>query len=771
MNEPVIIGSVARFSFFGEGVLRMEYAPDGKFEERPSVHVIARPDPDLIQVERDGSVYVLRGQGVTVRYFPDGMPFSQSNLAVFAASGNLLWFPGKVDQENLGGVHTSMDCVQRGIIPRGVHSATTAYHENSNRWQLWSYVFGPGGATTPDAHYNGRLLTLEQLLALHPVESLPPHVQELVREREKYPPGLLSRSGYFLFNDSNSPVIDPVADWAADRGAPEKLDYYLFAYGRDYAKALRDYRRLFGPTPLLSRYSLGLWYSRYPTFQESRLRELVGEFAAHGLPLDVMVLDLEWHRHGWYGYEWDRNHIPDPEGFLAFLHEQGIFATLNLHPNSIPVEDARLEKFLCEAGIDPQTAESQTCEARGSRVFRGFEFGNRRHAEAFLNVFLRPVEKAGCDFWWIDGDVPCLSVPVEQQFWTNHVFYRDAEKNAPNRRPMIFSRSPGFGSHRYPFHFTGDTYSQWEVLHSQVEYTLRAGHMGLSSVTHDIGGHMHEFDYLDSEMYARWVQFGVLSPIVRLHSAGGGERIPWNYGEKVFESIRTALRLRMELLPYLYTLAHEAHATCLPICRSNCLANPDWEKGYDIWDSYYIGDRIYAAPIVTPGNFRKVTLPPGGWYFAQTGERISSNGTEPHSIVALVTDIPPHYYRAGKLIVKQPYAQRAASLPETLVVEIYADDFVSDFFDLYEDDGVSRAYRAGGSAVTRFSVTGTKDELTLEIGAVCGNFEGLLRQRRYEIRVVGWDGWKPVQLEPLPVHSIQQIHLRRTPSSVTINGR
>ena len=757
MSEQRVIVGKARFSLLSDGLVRMEYAPDGRFEDRPSFRALARPAAgSFAAVTREGEWACLKSPRMTVRYRADGQPFSSANLQVLdPASDRLVWTPGQVDRENLGGAHLSMDCIQRGVIPQGVHPATTDYHENSSRWQLWLHMFNPDGSTEPDAHYKGEARSLEQLLAMRPLESFQPRIQALIRERGKYPPGLLSRAGYFLFNDSNSPVLDPASGWIENRGAAGALDYYLFVYGRDFAGALRDYRLLFGATPLVPRYSLGLWYSRYPTFNEPQLRDLIDEFEKQDLPLDVLVLDLEWHQRGWFGYDWDQNHIHDPDGFLKYLRGQGIHVTLNLHPSGVPVEDSRFKQFVEAAGIevDPKRMNPNL------PVYHGYEFGVRRQADAYMNVMLKPVEQQGVDFWWMDGDVPCPSVEADSQFWTNHVFQRHIDRELPDRRSMVFSRSAGLGSHRYPFHFTGDTFCHWEVLRSQVEYTLRAGHIGQSFITHDIGGHICDHRLMDADLYCRWVQFGVLSPIVRLHSSGGGERLPWLYGDRAMKCFQTALRFRMELLSYLYTLAQESSETCMPICRSNCLVQPDWACGYEIWDSYYLGDRIYATPITAPGTVRKVVLPPGAWYCGRTGERIESDGQTEFTIIASVLEKPPHYIRAGTLLVKQPYMHRAARLPESLIVEIYADAVVNNTFELYEDDGLSRAHDRGAFARTKFTVIGTPERLKLEIRTASGRFEGQPRTRSYEIRVIGAREPKVIKIPEWPIDQPQMIEL------------
>ena len=729
-----VVGNKARFAVLADGVVRMEYSATGCFEDRRSVRVVCRPEPlPFESVRQEGDETVMTGGRVAIRFRDDGTPFSKDNLVVAqAGTGETIWRPGQVDDRNLGAVHQAMDVVQRGIIPSGVHAATTDYHANGSDFLLWNYAFDPHGESVPGVHYSGGLQTLEQVLKTRPFDELPPRLRSLLRERSKYPPGLLSRAGYFLFNDSGSPVFDPAGDWPKNRQQPDSLDYYFFCYGTRYREALLDYRTLFGASPLPPRYSLGLWYSRYPTFDEPGLRDLIRCFENHGIPLDVLVLDLEWHLRGWHGFDWDTAHIHDPEGLLAHFREQKIHTTFNVHPGGVPVHDSRFKAFIREAGLTPP----QIIPQRKDQTFRAFDLADKRHAVAFMDVLHKPVQQQGVDFWWIDGDAPVKALAVDRQLWTNHVYWKNIQEELPDRRPMIFSRAAGFGSHRYPFHFTGDTYSQWEVLKSQVEFTARAGHIGLSFITHDIGGHMCEFDMVDPELYCRWVQFGALSPMFRLHSSNGGERRPWLYGQKVLESFKTAIRLRMELLPTLYSLARESHATGMPICRSAALARPEWEQGYAIWDSYFLGERIYCAPILNAGGTRDVILPEGVWYDAIQNRFVRGDGRGALPLVAGVTQLPPHYVQAGSVIVKQPYQLKASMLPDTLILECYLDG--SDTHHeavLYEDDGESRAYRDGSFTQTCFSLkSGACPEL--RIGA-CKNGTPLLENRSYILRVYG----------------------------------
>lgn len=734
MAEPdpmeLICGN-ARFTCLAPGVVRMEYSLSARFEDRPTVRVLPRPPAvPFAAVERDGDAWLLRTPRLTLRYTPDARPFHAGNLVATDPAGARLWVPGQVDHQNLGGAHLGMDNMSRRTIPHGVHPAGTSLHPNNTIADLWTYIgFADGVAL---AHERYEAWHLEQILATNPFEKLQPHIQRVVTERAKYPPGILSRAGYFLYDDSDSMALG-ADDWLAAR-PPGGSDWYLFAYGRDFAQALRDLALVFGRTPLPPRYSFGCWYSRYPTFDQQGLETLVADFAKHQLPLDVLVLDLEWHQRGWYGFDWDRKHIPDPDGLLDFLRQRQIHTTFNIHPNGVPVDDSRFPEYVKRAGIDYDESKIGS-----DRIFYGVNAADRRNAEAFLDVLHLPVQKQGLDYWWIDGQIGVGDAPVDRQLWTNHVYFESARRTLPDRRPMIFSRAGGFGTQRYPFHFTGDTWCQWEVLQSQVEYTCRAGHLGRSFITHDIGGHMSPGTFVDPELYCRWVQFGALSPLFRLHSSKGGERRPWVYGEVELNCFRTALRLRMELLPYLYTLARASHDTGLPMCRSACLQLPDWEPGYTLWDSYFLGERIFVTPLVAAGDAREVVLPPGDWWCGMDGKRVSSDGFTRFPKLAILEKAPLHWLRAGTVLVKQPYATRASAVPGELIVELYPlGRATSSTFELYEDDGASREWETGSCARTCFTTTeGADGGLVLAIGAAAGAFRGQPKSRSYEIRVFG----------------------------------
>ncbi len=738
-NHAVRADNAIRFSCLSSGVVRIEYSPSGVFEDRRSIRALTRPDPvEFMDIREVDNILTLdTGQFILSYAVGAGKLSDETLCAVAPGAKTPFWRHGQVDNTNLGGVHLSMDCVNREIIPEGVHEATSELYDNGSPHQLWRYRWALTGGNEQSAinadNYKG--MSLADVAALLAPGQRPENLDNLLKGRSKYPPGLLSKAGYFLFDDSAGAVYDPEKKWLAPRNAAAGAkDLYLFYYGGDYRGALADYCLVFGHVPLIPRYSLGSWYSRFPTFDESGLRELIDEYEKHDLPLDVLVLDLEWHKYGWRGFDWDTNHIYDPEGFLSFLRDKQIHTTFNVHPDGVPYEDSHFEEFIRRAAIEVDEARR-----RDGGVFRDFDTSIRRHADAFMDACHKPIQDQGVDFWWIDGACPVdPKHGVDRQLWTNHVYKTHMEQNYADRRPMIFSRTSGFGSHRYPFHFTGDTFSHWEVLKSQVEYTLRAGHIGQSFITHDIGGHLHDYEKLDPELYCRWVQWGALSPAFRLHSSAGGERRPYAYEEKALVCVQRALQLRMELIPYLYTLAWESATDGMPMCRSCCLEQPWRLSGFDVWDSYFLGDRIYAAPVLTPGNVRTVLLPPGAWYRYGEREMLQADGVATRPFRATSQEAPLHFCKAGSILVKQQYTLRAATIPERMIIEAYsAPDSFIDEFELYEDDGMSQLWLTGAMAHTSFSLAQEPNTMAVTIAPCQGSFTGMPHRRSYELRVIG----------------------------------
>ncbi|CAI4213892.1 unnamed protein product [Parascedosporium putredinis] len=293
----------------------------------------------------------------------------------------------------------------------------------------------------------------------------------------------------------------------------DRIDGYLFHYGHDYKGAIESYYAISGKQPVIPRWCLGNWWSRYFAYSADEYLALMDEFQKHEVPLSVAVVDMDWHvvkgdhvpHVGWTGYTWNKSLFPDPEGFTGALHDRGLKITLNDHPHAgIHHHEEVYEELSRALGHDT---------AHKAPVL--FDPTSPEFMHAYFNVVHRKLEEQGCDFWWIDWQQgPYTRIPGIDPLWLlNHFQFLDLERKQGAGEALVFSRYAGPGSHRYPVGFSGDTHMTWSSLQFQPEFTATAANIGYGWWSHDIGGHME--GYRDDELAARWVQFGTFSPIMR----------------------------------------------------------------------------------------------------------------------------------------------------------------------------------------------------------------------------------------------------------------
>ena len=511
-------------------------------------------------------------------------------------------------------------------------------------------------------------------------------------------------------------------------------DLYLFAYGHRYLDALKDFYHLCGETPMLPRFALGNWWSRYYKYTEESYMELMERFDQEQIPFSVAVIDMDWHLvdidpkygTGWTGYTWNREFFPDPERFLKKLHDRGMKTTLNLHPaDGIRGFEDCYPQMAEAMGLDPEKEEPVN-----------FDIANPDFLEAYLEKTLHPLEEEGVDFWWVDWQQGTNSKMegLDPLWMLNHYHFLDSARNG--KRPMTFSRYAGPGSHRYPVGFSGDTLITWESLDFQPYFTSTASNIGYGWWSHDIGGHM--LGYKNDEMEARWYQFGVFSPINRLHSSSSefNGKEPWRFKKEVHDTMCEFLRLRHRLLPYLYTMNHRAWAEGEPICQPMYYAYPENWDAYGRKNEYFFGSELIAAPVTTARieNLNvaktKVWLPEGLWFdfFTDTVYQGGRNQNMYRSI-----DQIPVLAKAGAILpmTDEIRAIDTEKNPEELTVRVYPG--ADNSFTLYEDDNITEGYRQGICAVTEMNLNWQEKTFTIKPSA--GDLTLLPEQRTWKIEL------------------------------------
>ncbi len=340
------------------------------------------------------------------------------------------------------------------------------------------------------------------------------------------------------------------------------------------------------------------------------------------------------------------------------------------------------------------------------------------------------------DFWWIDWQQGTNSriEGLDPLWMLNHYHFLDSGRDG--KRPMTFSRYAGPGSHRYPVGFSGDTLITWESLDFQPYFTSTASNIGYGWWSHDIGGHM--LGYKNDEMEARWYQFGVFSPVNRLHSSSSefNGKEPWRFKKEVHDTMCDFLRLRHRLMPYLYTMNHRAWEKGEPICQPMYYQYPENFTAYGQKNEYFFGSELVAAPVTTPRirglnvACTKVWLPEGMWFdfFTDTVYRGGRNLNMYRTI-----DEIPVLAKAGAIVpmTERIQATEAESNPDELTIRVYPG--ADNTFVLYEDDNVSEDYRKGICACTEMKLDWT--EKTFTVSPVRGELSLLPVRRTWKIEL------------------------------------
>lgn len=546
-------------------------------------------------------------------------------------------------------------------------------------------------------------------------------------------PGLVSRSGWSVYDDSQSLVFNNDG-WLENRNSPSgTVDLYFFGYGRDFNQCIIDFQTISGKPPILPRFALGNWWSKYWAYHQDELVALMREFQENGIPLSVCIVDMDWHivntgneSSGWTGYTWNTTLFPDPKGFIGQIHAMGLKTALNLHPASgIYPHEAQYEQMAIQLGIDPQSKQPIP-----------FNIADPDFASAYFSILHHPLEEMGVDFWWIDwqqGKDSSLK-GLDPLFWLNHLHFFDLARDGI-KRPFIFSRWSGLGNQRYPIGFSGDTLVTWKSLQFQPYFTATAANVGYGWWSHDIGGHMGGVE--EPELYLRWLQYGVFSPVLRLHSTNSAyhERRPSAYDAETERLAIKAFRLRHALIPYLYTAAWRNHQEGILPIRPMYHLYPNEGDAYQCPGQYTFGSELIAAPITTPCHQdtrlsrQLVWLPEGDWFDFFTGEAYSGGGW--YAIYGDLERIPV-FAKAGGIVPLSPKTgQAGVDLPESLIIKVFPA--ASNQYSLYEDDGETQNYLKGDFALTNMHLKWLGNKLTFTIDPVQEKPELLPSERAYSL--------------------------------------
>lgn len=713
-EKAVVIEANARFTVLTDRLIRMEWAEDGTFEDRASLAIVNRnlPVPSF-KVIRNGESLTIMTSAVTLTYTGSD-PFCEGNLKVaFKLNGHMqVWYPGKDDDANLLGTSRTLDkCKGFGQL-------------------------NPGD----------------------PMEA-----------------GILSRDGWAIVDESTRHVFQKDestwGEWVTPRPKGKRIDWYIFAYGHDYTSALADFTRIAGKIPLPPKYAFGYWWSRYWKYSDEEFLALGREFRERRIPIDIMVIDMDWHytypltrektpkddvgqRFGWTGYTWNRDYFADPEGFLADVHSLGLKTSLNIHPalGIDPREDC-YDRFVADYISRTDDYDGPQGYRNGAhRVRVPFRMSQQEWADAYFDSVIHPIEDQGVDFWWLDWQQWRESEYVEglnNTFWLNWTFFNDKVRQGVSEgkdadRPMIYHRWGGLGSHRYQLGFSGDTYDTWEVLAFLPYFTATASNVGYGYWGHDIGGHMQLVKRpTEAEMMTRWIQYGVFTPIFKTHSNNSSrmERRIWAFPEH-YEYMKDAIELRYALSPYIYDMARKAYDTGVSICRPLYYSHPESDEAYEWKEEFMFGDNILATVLCQPLDTltgkteRKMWFPTGADWYDMAHKKMHKGGSVKTLYYGI--DENPWYVKSGTMIPLAAEGIQSLQEHNSDLRLFIAPGVGSSVYKHYEDDGISQSYEEEHS-ITEFKKQSNSASCVLEIGQRVGKYENMPQERNYVVIMGGLD--------------------------------
>ncbi len=547
-------------------------------------------------------------------------------------------------------------------------------------------------------------------------------------------PWLIGTSGWALFINQPAGAFDLTGPEARFTPGEPKLPLDFFVIGaREPAEVMAEFARLTGPAEMPPLWSLGYQQSHRTLASREEILSEARTFREKKLPCDTLIyLGTGFCPSGWNtghgSFTFNPSVFPDPKEMIQRLHAQHFKLALHVVIQAPKMRGTVRDKCDPAAPVEEQ-------------------------ASCYWNAH-REVFGMGVDGWWPDEGDP---LDIASRLTRNRMYWEGPQLDRPNQRPYALHRNGYAGMQRFAsFLWSGDVFSTWETLATQIPVGINTGLTGIPYWGTDIGGFVPTREFT-AELYVRWFQFGAFCPLFRSHGRAWKLRLPWgwntgdlgpseinNYGEaavpdpselhnaQVEPICRKYLELRYRLLPYLYSAVHECCETGLPIMRALWLHYPDDAAAVARGDEYLWGRDILVAPVTEKGaTSRRLYLPRGAWCDYWTNEK-QEGGREINRPVELET--MPLYVRAGTVLPVGPLKQYTAETvdePLSLVVYPGADGACT----VYEDDGLSFNYRRGDRMLLRAVWNDRSRNLSLRLTA--GSRMLPPRERKIEVRLAG----------------------------------
>ena len=543
---------------------------------------------------------------------------------------------------------------------------------------------------------------------------------------------------FFNFGASNNRF----SSFAADAG---EMNYY-FIYGNSITEVIQQFTQLTGRIEMPPLWGLGYQQCRYSYYPDKEVLNTATTFREKEIPADAIVLDIHY-MDQYKIFTWDKKRFADPHQMISDLKAKGFQIVVMCDPG-IKIEKG-YEPY--DDGVKKEVfLKYPDGENYSGQVWPGWchfpDFTNPKTRAWWAEKFKTYAEQGVEGFWNDMNEIAtwgqALPENIEFDFEGNkattrrgrNVFgfqmarstYEGAKKFLKGKRPFNLTRSAFAGIQRYAAMWTGDNVASDEHMMLGVRLVNSLGLSGVAYAGYDTGGFVGD---ASSRLYARWISIASLSPFFRTHSMiNSRDSEPWSYGEEVEQISRNYIRLRYQLLPYIYSVFYEASQQGLPVQRSMAI---DYSHEHRVYDSQYqhqylFGPNILVAPVESYKDLIKVFLPEGDWHYLYSGKVFAGNQE-------IMIECPiyklPVFIKAGSVIPTQKAGMNTSEKTNELMLHVYQGKNSSDFI-FYTDDGETYQYQQGNFA--RRKVEYNPNEKKLVIGAT----EGSLKSHYEKLRIV-----------------------------------
>ena len=592
-----------------------------------------------------------------------------------------------------------------------------------------TFRVGASFGDTPGTHYYGLGQNQEGALDLRGRTLDCRHNYDAPAGETVCVPFLVTNKGYGILWDN--PSVTTVSPGLHNRTqfqsrVGERVSFFVIT-GNSADDLYAGYARLTGATPLPPKAAFGLIQSKARYESQAELLGIAEGYRKRGYPLDVMVLDwFHWTRMG--QLDIDRNAFPDPQGMNKQLHDAGMHSILSVWPRF--ERESRYYDMLAAKGWLLKEKDGDPANGLAVRSDRAGALLDSTNPEArtwFWGKIRDNLASQGFDWFWLDETEPDLvpsgyfySIGSGDRYYNLYPLVHTAgvaegsAKDRPDFRNLILARAAYTGAQASGAIFwTADVQSTWEALRRQVPATLNMAASGIAYTSSDTGGWQWPNgpeaqrpvlvdpagatamapSYRDyPELFVRWFQLNTFTPTLRIHGQRPATAL-WEYGPAAEPILADFLRLRYQLMPYLYALGYQTHRSGAPFMRALFMDFPKDEQAATVVDQYMFGPAFLVAPILDQGTTsRRVYLPAGtDWYDWWTNRKHA--GGQWIDATAPIERMPL-FVRAGSVV------PLGAAVPNTSVrqslTEIRVYPGADGNFTLYDDDGVTNAYKSNG---------------------------------------------------------------------------